>query len=137
MRSMEEIVAELSDEKLKEAFEEIVEWRKDGVLKAGVIREYKLHRGRRDNMKIKAEELVDDLNKWIESKDSLVRFKFDRRTSLPAIDIIIKDKYIDNYFLNLSNEFYDVLEKYLKNNFGIEKVSFNNVGSCFWHNNIV
>ncbi|MGD1416422.1 hypothetical protein [Bacillus stercoris] len=38
MRSMEEIVAELSDEKLKEAFEEIVEWRKDGVLKAGVIR---------------------------------------------------------------------------------------------------
>ncbi|AMQ66489.1 hypothetical protein BH753_gp007 [Bacillus phage Shbh1] len=38
MRSMEEIVAELSDEKLKEAFEEIVEWRKDGVLKTGVIR---------------------------------------------------------------------------------------------------
>jgi len=87
-------------------------------------------------MKIKAEELVESLNKWMESEDSLVRFKADRRTSLPAIDIVIKDKYIDNYFLNLKNEFYDILEKYLKNNFDIGKVSFNNIGSCFWHDNI-
>ncbi|MCY8549381.1 hypothetical protein MOD25_05625 [Bacillus haynesii] len=88
-------------------------------------------------MNIKAEELVGSLNKWMESEDSLIRFKADRRTSLPAIDIVIKDKYIDNFILNLKNEFYHKLQSYLKNNFDIEKVSFNNTGSCFWHSNIV
>ncbi|PLS19053.1 hypothetical protein CVD28_01215 [Bacillus sp. M6-12] len=40
MKTLEQIIAEFSNEELKKGFEEIVEWRKTGILKVdGVVRE--------------------------------------------------------------------------------------------------
>jgi len=38
MKMLEDIVAELTDEQLKEGFFEIQEWRKEGVLTKGIVR---------------------------------------------------------------------------------------------------
>lgn len=56
---------------------------------------------------------------------------------LPVINIVIKDSYIDSFIINMNKDFKSDLKSYLKNDFGIENVTFNNTGSCFWHEDII
>lgn len=84
-------------------------------------------------MEVKAKHIVKALNNLMEARGSVIRFKGNR-----TIDIVLKeDSMVDSFVLNPTKEFYNDLEKNLKEVFGIEGIRYNNTWSCFWHKDIV
>lgn len=86
-------------------------------------------------MKIEVDIVIKSLNSLMESKRSIIRFERSKTTdsTLPVIDIVIKDDYIESFIINVNDNFKNDLKTYLKNDFGIDNIKFNNTGSCFWH----
>lgn len=80
---------------------------------------------------VKALEIADYLNNWMESKGHIIRFAA-RKSVGAVVDITVVDDYIDNSIINLKDKFYNELETVLKDNFGITNISYNNTRSCFW-----
>lgn len=84
-------------------------------------------------MQVKAKHVVKALNNLMEARGSIIRFEGER-----TIDIVLKkDPMVKSFVLNPTDEFYEELQKNLKEVFGIEGIKFNNTWSCFWHKDIV
>ena len=88
--------------------------------------------------KVNAQDIVKSLNTWMEQEDSKVRFQIKRyKESLPPIYIVLNDKYVESYILNMTSSFFDELRNHIKTRYGIEGITFNNTRSCFWHEDII
>lgn len=81
-------------------------------------------------------EMIDELNKALETMSLGIRIKLEERLFIEghACDIILANNFfIESYILNLSDEFYEMLEKFFKK-YGIT-LSYNNNRSTFWSKN--
>lgn len=78
------------------------------------------------------EEMVTDFNKTLENLDCSFRLKFKSGVCRNSECEIVpsNDMFIQNSIINLTEEFYKVLEDFF-NKRGI-KLSYNNTGSTFW-----
>lgn len=78
-----------------------------------------------------SDEIINKFNTFMEETGSVIRLK--RETGI--IDYTFKislpeDRLIDNFIVNPTQEFYDMLINYFKS-YNIE-LSFNNTWSTFW-----
>lgn len=78
-------------------------------------------------------EMVDNFNNLI--TECSFKLKFNDEFSNPTCEIVPKNnKYIDSSIINLTNEFYQILENFFKSFYSIE-LSYNNTRSSFWSKN--
>lgn len=83
------------------------------------------------NEKELLERIVEKFNEMLEGEGSFIRLQLDTRV-YGTVDIkMIESPYVDSYVLNLSNAFYEKLESFLRDEFGIEQIGYNNTKSCF------
>ena len=69
-------------------------------------------------------EMVDNFNNLI--TECSFKLKFNDEFSNPTCEIVPKNnKYIDSSIINLTNEFYQILENFFKSFYSIE-LSYNN-----------
>ena len=76
--------------------------------------------------------ILDELNRELSEQNCVVRFRFrgDEDFFKTIERVLVNEKYIDNYIINLSREFLTWLEKWFKNK-GI-KLCCNADASIFW-----
>ncbi len=78
-------------------------------------------------------EMVDNFNNLI--TDCSFKLKFNDEFSNPTCEIVPKNnKYINSSIINLTNEFYQILENFFITFYNI-KLSYNNTKSHFWSSN--
>ncbi|MED0951634.1 MULTISPECIES: hypothetical protein [Bacillus cereus group] len=83
-------------------------------------------------------DVVERLNKWMEERDSVIRFSVNPRSNIMGtINIKLReDEFLqkgeDYNRLVLSDSFYTALESFLSVEFSLNDIRYNNSRSCFW-----
>lgn len=78
------------------------------------------------------QDKVDVINTWLESEGASFRYVLCEEGFNSHIKIVpISNKFIDSYIFNLTHSYYDFLEKFCKEKFGIT-LSYNNTRNIIW-----
>jgi hypothetical protein len=77
------------------------------------------------------QEMLNEFNDAMKVNGSIIRLKFSKSMS-HVVDIVPNSMcFIDSFIINPDKQFYKMMEEYFKEK-GIEKLSYNNTGGCFW-----
>lgn len=83
-------------------------------------------------------DVVEKLNKWMKERDSIIRFSINPNSNIMGtINIELReDEFLQKgkgyNCLVLSDSFYTALESFLKLEFRLDDIRYNNSRSCFW-----
>lgn len=76
--------------------------------------------------------MIDHFNEKMKEAGSIIRLRFSPHVQ-GTVDIVLKqDDFIKSFIINPDDKFYEVLEKFFEEKYGIRKLSYNNTKTSFW-----